>query len=252
MKTFLDEVPRVPRSAYRDLKDAELSDIESEAGSVDSGSYRSSNSNMKGNVQYVDPAEIASLKAMSTPDQPTLIPMFNQPGGSPSFFDVVREKKICLENAYMANEREIKGTIRVQNISFEKKVIVRYSVNEWIKSEDVEAEYKDGSCDGFSDKFTFLVKLPALTVGQRVQFCLRFIAGGQEFWDNNDGKNYVFQLIGSNAGGTAAAAAGSARSTSAPIATSSPRPTGFGSSQTSTTYSHSPSAMQEDPWLRYL
>ena len=33
VKTFLDEVPRVPRSAFRDLKDAELSDIESDSGS---------------------------------------------------------------------------------------------------------------------------------------------------------------------------------------------------------------------------
>jgi len=33
VKTFLDEVPRVPKSAFRDLKDAELSDIESDSGS---------------------------------------------------------------------------------------------------------------------------------------------------------------------------------------------------------------------------
>ena len=34
MKTFLDEIPKVPKSAFSDLKDAELSDLES----TDSGS----------------------------------------------------------------------------------------------------------------------------------------------------------------------------------------------------------------------
>ena len=36
VKTFLDEIPKVPKSAYNDLKDAELSDYESSAS--DSGS----------------------------------------------------------------------------------------------------------------------------------------------------------------------------------------------------------------------
>ena len=36
VKTFLDEIPKVPKSAYNDLKDAELSDLESSAS--DSGS----------------------------------------------------------------------------------------------------------------------------------------------------------------------------------------------------------------------
>ncbi len=33
IKTFLDEVPNIPKSAFQDLKDAELSDMESDAGS---------------------------------------------------------------------------------------------------------------------------------------------------------------------------------------------------------------------------
>ena len=30
VKTFLDEIPKVPKSAFQDLKDAELSDLESD------------------------------------------------------------------------------------------------------------------------------------------------------------------------------------------------------------------------------
>lgn len=33
IKTFLDEVPNIPKSAFKDLKDAELSDMESDTGS---------------------------------------------------------------------------------------------------------------------------------------------------------------------------------------------------------------------------
>jgi protein phosphatase 1 regulatory subunit 3A/B/C/D/E len=178
--------------------------------------------------------------------------MFNQPGGMANFFDILSSKKVCLENAFMSNRFSVRGTIRVQNIGFEKGVTVRYTTNEWITYTDLKADYLQGSCDGFSDKFTFDLTAPSLCVGQRLLFCLRYVTNCGEFWDNNDGPNYVFQCQSvdsspSSGGGPS----GHHRPAAAPVAV----PHSHGNSnvhQTSAPFSHSPSALSEEPWLRYL
>ena len=178
--------------------------------------------------------------------------MFNQPGGFANFFDLIHSKKVCLENAYMADKCSIKGTVRVQNISFHKRVLLRYTTNEWVRSFDLEAKYLDGSCDGFSDKFTFLLTLGSpLTVGQRIQFCIRYEVENGEHWDNNDGRNYVFQCLSLAPGSSGAArpiGSGSGAAAAAPISMSAPRPQPIYNSS----YSQSPTAMSEDPWFKYL
>lgn len=144
MKTFLDDIPKVPKSAFKDLKDADISDLESDSGSeVHSGDHQHS-----GHTSF--------LTGTSQPT-PTIAPLFNQPGGSSEFFNVLRDKKICLENAFMADSENIRGTVRVVNLDFNKKVVIRYTFDDWITSETIDGVYLQGSCDGFSDKFTFLL-----------------------------------------------------------------------------------------------
>lgn len=123
-----------------------------------------------------------------------LVPMFTQPGSSTSFYDLVREKKVCLENAFMEDPTTIRGVVRVLNISFHKAVGVRWTRNDWSTQNDIQATYIDGSSDGVTDKFSFRLRLGFLPVGSRVQFCLRFDSSGSEYWDNNGGANYVFQV----------------------------------------------------------
>ena len=123
-----------------------------------------------------------------------LVPMFTQPGSSTSFYDLVREKKVCLENAFMEDPTTICGVVRVLNISFHKSVGVRWTRNDWSTQNDIQATYIDGSSDGVTDKFSFRLRLGFLPVGSRVQFCLRFDSSGSEYWDNNGGANYVFQV----------------------------------------------------------
>ena len=71
---------------------------------------------------------------------------------------------------------------------------VRWTVNDWNTSADASATYVDNSSDGATDKFKFRVSVGCLPVGSRVQFCLRYACGGQEFWDNNGGTNYILQV----------------------------------------------------------
>jgi protein phosphatase 1 regulatory subunit 3A/B/C/D/E len=120
--------------------------------------------------------------------------MFNQPGGASNFFDTVVAKKVSLENAYMESPTLIAGIVRVLNIDYHKSVTVRWTMNDWSTFHDLPAVYVPGSSDGFSDKFSFRLCLGSLPVGSRIQFCLRYNSSGAEFWDSNNGTNYVFQV----------------------------------------------------------
>lgn len=242
VKTFLDEVPRVPKSAFRDLKDAELSDIESDSASEASVGCRSPFVGRRGR-----PMPPWNMQPNQVRVQ--LMPTFGQPGAMSNFFNVLLERKICLENAYGGTDRcSFKGTVRVHNIDFHKKVIIRYTTNEWQTSKDYEAVYMQGSCDGFSDKFTFEVEMPDLKVGPRVQFCLKYEAGGREFWDNNGGDNYTFY--------TTAAERKSSLPPVTPIGrgVKSSVPIPLGGQQKArrqAEMSTSPSAFTEDPWMQF-
>lgn len=253
VKTFFDEVPKVPRSAYKDLKGIDLNEFQSD--SICDQEQSSFNWHFGSKVP---------MPTAKSGNGLVLVPMFSQPGSFPNFFDLLREKKVSLENAYMLDSHSLRGTIRVQNVSFHKQVTIRYTTNEWKSSADLEVQYLQGSCDGFSDKFVFHLVTAPLSVGQRIQFCIRFNAGWDqeiEFWDSNNGKNYTFQCVSSSSDGNSKESKASVHgqtlsSGSRPIATRSSinyNSDSNGSAPAcSKQYSHSPSAVSEEPWMRYL
>ncbi|KAI1285199.1 Glycogen-binding subunit 76A [Halotydeus destructor] len=128
----------------------------------------------------------------------TLIPEFIEPSVQANFLDRVRRQKIGLENCFIssgAGSVSVTCVIRVANISFEKQVLIRFTVNGWKSHVDCLASYIPQSTDSWSDRFTatFHVITAAggtLQAGQRVQFAVKYIGGGEEFWDSNNGKNY--------------------------------------------------------------
>ena len=121
-----------------------------------------------------------------------LVPMFTKPNTSTSFINTVHATNICLEQAFSEDQTSINGMIRVSNLDFHKTVTVRWTVNDWNTWMDEEAGYVDG--DGRTDRFYFRLMIDSLPVGSRVQFCLKIDTAGTEFWDNNSGNNYVFQI----------------------------------------------------------
>lgn len=166
VKTFLDEIPTIPKSAFEDLEI-----LESEP-----------------------PLQLGPKS------DKLLMPLFQQPGGLPTFLDAVREKQVSLENAAVTDSinQTISGTVRVRNLDFHKSVHIRYSLDGWRSYADLQANYVENSCDGFSDKFTFVLFGNSLHVGQRLEFACRFQCKGQQFWDNNYGANYCFQCLPSS------------------------------------------------------
>lgn len=173
IRTFLDEVPKVPKSAYNDLSDVDLSDS-SDICPVNHG------------VQF------HGIRA-----ERILVPLFEQPSGLPNFLDLVRDQQVCLENALVEDPILflIKGTVRVRNLDFHKSVHIRYSIDSWNTYADVQATYLNNSCDGFSDRFSFRIYAHTLTIGQKIEFACRFQCKGCQYWDSNGGRNYCFHCL---------------------------------------------------------
>ena len=176
VKTFIDDVPKIPKAAYADL-DVSLSDIEVASPKVTRKLFPS----------VPLPQKLPAHNTIS------LVPMFNQPGATSQFQDTIIRQKICLENAFMEGPKLVYGVVRVQNISFHKSVVVRWTANNWLKVHETDAEYVVGSSQGNTDKFSFKLSLPDMDVGDKLQFCLRYECGG-EYWDSNGGSNYIFQV----------------------------------------------------------
>lgn len=88
----------------------------------------------------------------------------------------------------------VRGTIRVLNLSYDKMVYVRTTLDGWATHFDLLAEFVPGSSDGETDRFMFKITLvpPFQKEGARVEFCLRYEIPGRTFWANNNGMNYVF------------------------------------------------------------
>jgi protein phosphatase 1 regulatory subunit 3A/B/C/D/E len=91
--------------------------------------------------------------------------------------------------------------VRVLNVSFEKFIAVRFTTNDWITHNEALASHIPNSCDGWSDKFTVTFSVTAecgscLKPGQRILFAVKYLAGSNEYWDNNNGLNYslLYQL----------------------------------------------------------
>nr|XP_039262700.1 protein phosphatase 1 regulatory subunit 3C-like [Styela clava] len=129
------------------------------------------------------------------PEKQTLVADFKQPAADYIKFKQNLEiNNVSLENVILKELTSISGTIKVKNISFEKKVFVRITFDKWLSFSDHEATYIKNFCDDeIYDTFQFNIAVPKSfdPVMQNVQFCICFASEKGEFWDNNNGGNYV-------------------------------------------------------------
>ncbi|XP_071007392.1 uncharacterized protein [Oncorhynchus clarkii lewisi] len=106
----------------------------------------------------------------------------------------VQEQKLELESIELLYQTTILwGVVRVLNVSFDKMVYIRTSLDAWATHFDLLAEYIPGSSDGDTDCFSFKLTLvpPFGEKGARVDFCLRYETPVGTFWANNSDQNYV-------------------------------------------------------------
>lgn len=104
----------------------------------------------------------------------------------------VRVERVCLSN----DNKNLIGTVAVTNMSFQKSVVVRFTLDYWETVSEVTAEFnsdvrKKQREEGV-DRFIFNIKLVDQVNLERklLFFCVRYNVAGQEFWDNNHGFNF--------------------------------------------------------------
>ena len=102
-----------------------------------------------------------------------------------------------VERVYLSpDNKNLLGAIAVQNISFHKLVIARFTLDYWKTTSEVKADYnhdvrRKQISDGY-DRFVFSIKLEdqANLENKTMFFCVRYNVNGQDFWDNNHALNY--------------------------------------------------------------
>ncbi|CAL5982029.1 Conserved_hypothetical protein [Hexamita inflata] len=80
------------------------------------------------------------------------------------------------------NDRILSGVIKVANLGFEKQVIIHSTFDNWKTKEATHATHI------VNNDFKFNIVLDS--IAHKIQFVIQFICAGQEYWDNNSGKNY--------------------------------------------------------------
>ncbi|KAK0500997.1 putative phosphatase regulatory subunit-domain-containing protein [Armillaria luteobubalina] len=115
----------------------------------------------------------------------------------------------------------LKGTLLVRNISYEKQVYVRFTLDDWQTTSEVAARYQTslpslpilsktnltigdlaaGVAAGGPavwDRFEYTIKLEdyaSSLIDRTIFLVARYSAGGGEWWDNNAGKNYRVAFV---------------------------------------------------------
>jgi hypothetical protein len=104
---------------------------------------------------------------------------------------------VRLERLFLsADKTTLIGTVAVANLSFQKFVTARFTLDYWRTTSEVGAAFchdvrRQQAADGF-DRFTFDLKLndQANLETKTMFMCIRYNVAGQEYWDNNESVNY--------------------------------------------------------------
>jgi hypothetical protein len=111
---------------------------------------------------------------------------------------LIYEKKVLLECLYTKDSTAY-GTIRVHNCTYNKRVFIRLTKDEWKTTSDIQALHSMNYPHDNTDIFAFEITLPKSnndTQGpNRILFSICLQAMWQEFWDNNYGWNYVLDVF---------------------------------------------------------
>lgn len=145
----------------------------------------------------IRPQVLQSLsQGSSVPRASPLMLNFSQPASNyMAFREKIEKDCVSLENVILKDYLLI-GTIKVKNIAFEKLVKVRCTFDSWETSQDFVATYVPNGQNAY-DTFSFEIRVPpTMDVRKKVQFCVCFVANGQEYWDSNSGSNY--EVVSSN------------------------------------------------------
>ncbi|XP_071182531.1 tanabin [Salvelinus alpinus] len=189
--------PLPRRRSSNDLKDCELELTLSSSRRV---SFADALGQNLVNVKEFDswditiPLNFDALEGEKEVEEYYLSSLYTPPPSEEAMVLRVQEQKLELESIKLLHGTTIlRGVVRVLNVSFDKMVYIRTSLDAWATHFDLLAEYIPGSSNGDTDCFSFKLTLvpPFGEKGARVDFCLRYETPVGTFWANNSDRNYV-------------------------------------------------------------
>lgn len=133
-----------------------------------------------------------NLLNVTTAESERFVLDFSQPSADYlDFRQRLQTDHVCLENCVL-KDKAIAGTVKVQNLAFEKLVKIRMTFDTWKSFTDFPCHYvKDTYAGSDRDTFSFDISLPEkIQSYERMEFAVSFECSGQTYWDSNKGKNY--------------------------------------------------------------
>lgn len=120
-----------------------------------------------------------------------------------SLIQKIEQFKVSIDGLSLSHSGEsLEGSIVVKNLTFNKKVVFRYSTDEWSTFHDVEAKYHSSDSVYGIDRFSFSIDLrkylcshESSTVPPVLYFAVQYISEAGEFWDNNNNSNYRVDFV---------------------------------------------------------
>lgn len=113
-----------------------------------------------------------------------------------------KSRPVRVERLYLSSDtKTLIGTVAVANISFQKFVVARFTLDYWTTTSEITADYDDDvrrqNPDDGCDRFSFSIRLAdqANLENKTLLLCVKYTSGGQEFWDNNDNTNYQVDFV---------------------------------------------------------
>ena len=109
----------------------------------------------------------------------------------------VRVERLWLSS----DQKTLVGSVAVANIAFHKLVVARFTFDYWKTTSEVVAEYshdvRKTQASDRCDRFTFNIKLAdqANLESKTLLLCVRYNVGSQEFWDNNNNRNFQVDFV---------------------------------------------------------
>lgn len=103
---------------------------------------------------------------------------------------------VHVERVFLSSDnKNLIGKVAVHNLSFQKFVVARFTLDYWKTTSEVAAEFSNEvrrSDDDGLDRFTFSIRLAdqANLENKTLFFCVRYNVNGQEYWDSNNSYNY--------------------------------------------------------------
>lgn len=122
---------------------------------------------------------------------------------SPDSRGALKEEYVVLERVDLLNDTgplHMKGTALVRNMSFQKWVAIRFTMDHWQTVSEVAGAHvthipSETTGDEGWDRFSFSIKLEDYRRKldeRQLMLCIRFSVDGREWWDSNNGMNYQF------------------------------------------------------------